>query len=108
MWLSSPLTQWPQAECVKHGHTFVNVLCRTGASIRGVEVVGAVRVEQRTGVATWRGLCVCVTCVPAVAVVMRREGGAAAIYHIHGLWGERKEEGVISHVLMCVDPEMVL
>ncbi len=70
---------------VKQRHTFVDILCRTGASIGGVEVLGAAGVGQRAGVTTRRGLCVCVTCVPTVAVVMRREGGAAAIYHIHGL-----------------------
>lgn len=65
--------------------TFVDFLRRTGAPIRGVEVVGAAASGQRAALATRRGLCVRVTRVPAAAVVMRREGGAATIYHVHGL-----------------------
>lgn len=65
--------------------TFVYFLCRTGASIGGVEVVGAARAGQRAGVAARWGLRVRVTRVAAVAVVMRREGGAAAVYRVHGL-----------------------
>lgn len=50
------------------------------------------------GVATGRGLRVRVTCVPTVAVAMRREGGPTAIHHVHGLPGQRAEEGVRGHV----------
>lgn len=97
----------PKTPSVKRMHTFVDILCRTGASIRGVEVVRAAGTGQRAGVTTWRGLCVRVTCVPTVAVVMWREGGATAIYYIHGLWGQSAEEEVVrGHALTYMDPKM--
>lgn len=65
--------------------TFVDFLCGTGAPIRGVEVVRAAAPGQRAALTTRGGLRVRVTCVPTAAVVMRREGGAATIYHVHGL-----------------------
>lgn len=91
-----------KAACIREwGRTFVNVFCRTRAPIRGVEVVRAAGPGRGTGLPTGGGLSVCVTRVPAVAIAVQREGGAAAVYSIHGL--KVRVQGRWWDALMCID-----
>lgn len=77
-------------------HTFVDLLCRAWAPITRVGGVRAAGARRGAGVAARGGLRVRVARVPA-AVVVRREGGAAAVHHVHGLWGQRRG-GVLTHM----------
>lgn len=54
-------------------------------------MVGAAGPGQRAALAAGGGLRVRVTRIPAAAVVMWREGGAAAVHRVHGLRGQRAE-----------------